>query len=247
MMSSTRLISRTDANALCTIALHSRQQNACTTRPSRFEVIAPTSIFVVDCNRGNRETMQILLQTLGHQVEVFADGDSFLRAARTGSRGCLLVEAAMPGMSGTELIENLHDGGYEIPAIVMGSNATVQMAVRAMKAGATDFIEKPLRGDILRARIKAAIGQAQMTLGLSARRKSAERRVAGLTIRQHQILELVRAGHPSKIIAADLGISQRTVDNHRAAIMRKTGSKSIPALMHMAFCADSHIPGLLAN
>jgi two-component system CheB/CheR fusion protein len=224
MMSSTKSISRTVATAL-----------------------QGTTIFVVDCSRANREAMQVLLQHLGHQVEVFADGDSFLQAARAGSRGCLLVEAVMPGMSGIELIERLHDGGCEFPAIVMNSHATVQMVVRAMKAGASDFIEKPLRRDVLLASIKRAIGHAQMTDALAATRKGAERRIAGLTIRQHQILQLVRAGHPSKIIAADLGISQRTVDNHRAAIMRKTGSKSIPALMHTVFSASPPIPSQLAN
>jgi two-component system CheB/CheR fusion protein len=107
------------------------------------------------------------------------------------------------------------------------------MAVKAMKAGAVDFIEKP---DLL-ARIQRALDQTRDTAALSKFRQTAATCVASLTSRQRQILDLVLAGHPSKNIAADLGISQRTVDNHRAAIMKKTGSRSLPALIRTAIAA----------
>jgi two-component system CheB/CheR fusion protein len=111
------------------------------------------------------------------------------------------------------------------------------MAVQAMKAGAVDFIEKPVGPEELLASVKRALDQTRDTATLSARRDKAALSVASLTTRQRQILDLVLAGHPSKNIAADLGISQRTVDNHRAAIMKKTGSKSLPALIRTALAA----------
>ena len=113
----------------------------------------------------------------------------------------------------------------------------VSMAVRAMKAGAVDFIEKPIRPDELLASIESALDRTQDAAALSASQETAAKCIADLTPRQQQIMDLVLAGHPSKNIAADLGISQRTVENHRAAIMKKTGSKSIPALIRTALAA----------
>ena len=111
------------------------------------------------------------------------------------------------------------------------------MAVQAMKAGAVDFIEKPVCHDELLACVARALEQVESAAPTAASRAAAATRVASLTTRQREILDLVLAGHPSKIIATDLGISQRTVDNHRAAIMRKTGSKSLPALVRIALDA----------
>ena len=143
----------------------------------------------------------------------------------------------MPGMSGIELIERLKSEGHQLPAIVITGNGAVSMAVQAMKAGAVDFLEKPVRPEELLASLKRALDQARDSGNLSASRDVAATQVASLTTRQRQILDLVLAGHPSKNIAADLGISQRTVDNHRAAIMKKTGSKSMPALIRTALAA----------
>ena len=143
----------------------------------------------------------------------------------------------MPGMSGIELIERVKAEGCRLPAIVITGNGAVPMAVQAMKAGAVDFIEKPVRNDELLASVARALEQIRDATALSQSRETAALSIAKLTMRQRQILDLVLAGHPSKNIAADLGISQRTVDNHRAAIMRKTGSKSLPALVRIALTA----------
>ena len=178
-----------------------------------------------------------LLHEHRYAVEIFGDGLSFLEAFRRGREGCLLVDALMPGMSGIELIERLKAEGHQLPAIVITGNGAVSMAVQAMKAGAVDFLEKPVRPEELLAVLKRALDQARDGGKLSASRDAAATQVASLTTRQRQILDLVLAGHPSKNIAADLGLSQRTVDNHRAAIMRKTGSKSLPALIRLAIAA----------
>jgi two-component system CheB/CheR fusion protein len=118
-------------------------------------------------------------------------------------------------------------------------NSDVPMAVQAMKAGARDFIEKPVGRDELLAGVARALEQSRDAAKLSAWRVTAADHIANLTPRQHQIMHLVLAGHPSKNIAADLKISQRTVENHRASIMKKTGAKSLPALARLALAAAS--------
>jgi two-component system CheB/CheR fusion protein len=150
----------------------------------------------------------------------------------------LLVDAVMPGMSGFALLQRLKDDGHRLPAIMITGNGDVQMAVRAMQAGAVDFIEKPVGATELLASIDHALEQTRDAAKGFARREAAATCLAGLTSRQRQILGLVLAGHPSKNIAADLHISQRTVENHRAAIMKKTGSHSLSALIRLALAAD---------
>jgi two-component system CheB/CheR fusion protein len=205
--------------------------------PRCLEEGQSSTIFVVDDDHSIRDAMRDLLEDDGYSVELFAGGRAFLEAYRPGRHGCLLVDALMPGMSGIELIERLKAENCGIPAIVITGNGAVPMAVQAMKAGAVDFIEKPVGHEDLLASVKRALDRTRDAATLSASRGTAVTRVASLTARQRQILDLVLAGHPSKNIAADLGISQRTVDNHRAAIMRKTGSKSLPALVRTVLAA----------
>ncbi len=197
---------------------------------------SPT-VFVVDDDQAVGGAIADLLQENGYSVQLFTDGAAFLEAYRPGSHGCLLVDALMPGMSGVALIERLKSDGHDLPAIVITGSGAVPMAVKAMKAGAVDFIEKPVSHQDLLASIQRALDQTRDTAALSKLRETAATCVASLTSRQRQILDLVLAGHPSKNIATDLGISQRTVDNHRAAIMRKTGSRSLPALIRTAIAA----------
>jgi two-component system CheB/CheR fusion protein len=135
------------------------------------------------------------------------------------------------------LLQRLNDDGHGIPAVMITGNADVTMAVQAMKAGASDFIEKPVSRDELLACVERALEHSQDASKLIAWREAAANHLEGLTQRQKQIMEMVLAGHPSKNIAADLGISQRTVENHRAAIMKRTGVKSLPALARLAVAA----------
>jgi two-component system CheB/CheR fusion protein len=196
-----------------------------------LESTRSSTVFVVDDDRSVREAMRDLLKENGYSVELFANGPAFIEAYRSGRKGCLLVDEMMPGMNGIELIEQLKAESHELPAIVITAHGAVPMAVQAMKAGAVDYIEKPVSHQELLASIERALCQTQDTAATSASREMAATCIASLTKRQRQILDLVLAGHPSKNIASDLGISQRTVDNHRAAIMRKTGSRSLPALI----------------
>ncbi len=197
----------------------------------------PPVIFVVDDDDMVRAAIREVLEDDGQHVEDYATCEAFLAAYRPGREACLVIDAYLPGMGGLELLQRLHDSGHHLPSIMITGNSDVPMAVQAMKAGAADFIEKPITSGELLASVKRALEQARDSSKLVARREDAAQHVAGLTARQRQIMELVLAGHPSKNIAADLGISQRTVENHRAAIMRKTGTKSLPALARLALVA----------
>jgi two-component system CheB/CheR fusion protein len=197
----------------------------------------PEVIFVIDDDCHIREGIRAVLEEDGQTVEDYPTCEAFLEAHRPGRAACLLIDAYLPGMNGLELLQHLHDAGHRLPAIMITGNADVSMAVQAMKAGASDFIEKPIGPSELLASIERVLEQLQDSSKLFASRESAANHIAGLTPRQRQVMERVLAGQPSKIIAADLSISQRTVENHRASIMKKTGSKSLPALARLALTA----------
>jgi len=196
-------------------------------------------VFVVDDDSGIRTVIRALLEEHGLAVEDFADGAAFLAAYRPGREDCLLVDAAMPGIDGFEVLRQLGEAGHRLPAIVITGHGDVSMAVRAMKGGALDFIEKPVRAPDLLAGIARALNRSRDAGKRSAWHAAAADSIASLTPRQRDIMALVLSGHPSKNIAAELGISQRTVENHRAAIMHKTGSRSLPALARLALAATS--------
>jgi two-component system CheB/CheR fusion protein len=194
-------------------------------------------IFVVDDDRGVCEALRSVLEDDGRTVEDYQSCEEFLRAYRPGREACLLIDAYLPGMNGLELLRHLRELGEHPPAIMITGKADVSTAVQAMKAGALDFIEKPIGRAELLSCVEHALEQARDSTALSARREAAASQISELTPRQRQIMDLVLAGHPSKNIAADLGISQRTVENHRASIMRKTGSRSLPELARLVLTA----------
>lgn len=194
-------------------------------------------VFIVDDDDGVRAALRSVLEAEGATVEDFATGEAFLGAYHADREACLLIDAYLPGMSGIELLERLKAVGHALPSIMITGNSDVPMAVAAMKAGASDFIEKPVGHAELLASVERALEQARDVSKRAEWHQFAADHVAILTPRQRQIMEMVLAGHPSKNIAADLGISQRTVENHRASIMKKTGSKSLPALARLALAA----------
>ncbi|BBK44411.1 protein-glutamate methylesterase [Allostella vacuolata] len=196
------------------------------------------AIFVIDDDDQVRRTIRSVFEEDGQVVEDYASCEAFLEAVAPEREGCVLVDARLPGMGGLELLRQLGDAGRRLPAIMMTGDSDVRIAVEAMKAGAADFIEKPVAAAELLASVARAQERSRDRSRPPAWRAAAIGRVAGLTERQHQIMGLVLAGHPSKNIAADLGISQRTVENHRAAIMRTTGAKSLPALARLALAAS---------
>jgi len=211
--------------------------------PGTVRTLAPHVVYIVDDDSSIRHAVRAVLEGAGQTVEDYAASETFLEAYRPGREGCLLVDAYLPGMGGIELLQHLRERGDLLPAIMITGSSDVPMAVQAMKAGAIDFIEKPIGAPELVASVERALGQARDAGKHSAWRESAARHIAGLTPRQHEIMDLVLAGHPSKNIAADLGVSQRTVENHRASIMRKTGARSLPALARLALAAAGEAGG----
>jgi two-component system CheB/CheR fusion protein len=202
------------------------------------EAPGPPVIYVVDDDSHIRAAIRSVLEEDGRTVEEFGDCEAFLKAHRRGREACLLIDAYLPGMSGLELLQRLRDEGHRIPAVMITGNADVGMAVEAMKAGASDFIEKPVGRDDLLACVERALEHSRDASKVAAWREDAASQLMGLTQRQKQIMKMVLAGHPSKNIAGTLGISQRTVESHRAAIMKRTGVKSLPALARLAVAAE---------
>ena len=200
------------------------------------DLVGPT-IFVVDDDDRIRGALSAVLEYEGRTVETFASCEAFLLAFNPDKPALLLVDAYLPGMSGIELLEKLRLDGHQIPAIMITGNSDVTMAVHAMRAGASDFIEKPVGRDELIRSVDRALELSADSGKATQFRDAAATRMAGLTVRQRDVMERVLAGHPNKNIAADLGISQRTVENHRASIMKRTGSRSLPALARLALIA----------
>ena len=204
--------------------------------PSTAPALPPV-VYVVADDENVRQGICDLLQGEGRGVEDFASCEAFIAAFRPSREACLLIDASLPGMSGLDLLRHLKAEGHTLPAIMITGNGDVAIAVAAMKAGASDFIEKPVASKALVAAVARALELARDGQKRSEGHETAVAQLAGLTPRQHQIMDLILAGHPNKNIAADLGLSQRTVENHRAAIMKRTGSTSLPDLARTAVAA----------
>jgi two-component system, chemotaxis family, CheB/CheR fusion protein len=195
------------------------------------------TIFLIDDDNALREVMREVIEQEGLRVEAFASGEAFLETYRAGRKGCLLVDARLPGLGGIAILQQLKAEQRALPAIVITGHGEVSMAVEAMQAGAIDFIEKPVRRDQLLASIARAMELGRDSSALTAWRDTAAAHIAKLTPRERQIMDLVIIGQPNKNIAADLKVSQRTIENHRAAVMKKTGSKSLSDLVRLAIAA----------
>lgn len=210
------------------------------TGPPRLKHPVPgeACIGIVDDDQAVRKSLCILLETAGWTTAAYPSAEIFLRDGRKQPHACLLLDARLPGISGIELLNLLRKDTDMTPVIMVTGHGDVHQAVTALHAGAADFIEKPFAAGELLTSIDAAI---ERTLDQSSRTRASEaarQRIGMLTERQRDIMMRVLAGHPSKNIAADLGISQRTVEAHRAAIMARTSTKSLPDLARLALIAD---------
>jgi two-component system CheB/CheR fusion protein len=212
--------------------------------PAPRATVAPDTvvIYVVDDDKHICNEIRAVLEADGRVVEDYASGEAFLAAYRPDREACLLLDAYLPGMSGLAVLQRLREIAAPLPAIVITGRSDVAMAVQAMKAGAEDFIEKPISRTDLLAAIARALDHARDQNARSAWRATATSHIKGLTRRQREIMDRVLAGQPNKNIAADLGISQRTVENHRAKVMQRTGARSLPALTRLAMAADEPTP-----
>jgi FixJ family two-component response regulator len=191
------------------------------------------TVFIVDDDDAIRDSLRMLAESMGFEPATFATAQAFLEAYDPGRSGCLVLDIRMPGMSGLELQERLVQSGIELPIIFMTGHADVPMAVRAMQAGAVDFLEKPFRDQDLLDKIQRAIEFDAKNRKHLADRDAIRRRSERLTPREREVLELVVDGQPNKAIAAELGLSERTIEIHRSRVMRKMEADSLPQLVQM--------------
>lgn len=195
-------------------------------------------IHIVDDEAPVRSSLAFLLMSAGFAVRVHDSGPSFLEAMTDPATACLVTDLRMPQMSGVELLEALAARGQSIPAIVITGHGDVPMAVAAMKAGASDFIEKPFADEVLIDAIHRACAAAETRAESGPPPAVIRERVDQLTAREREILAGIVAGLPNKTIAYDLEISPRTVEVHRANIMSKMQAKSLPELVRMSLTID---------
>jgi two-component system, LuxR family, response regulator FixJ len=199
------------------------------------------TVFVVDDDIGTRSALSRFLQSAGLRCETFELARQFLQAYDCERSGCLVLDIQMPEMSGLELYEHLAAERSSLPVIVVSGHADVGTAVRAMKLGSFDFLEKPCAPEHLLERIQAALARARRFQSDRERRESLRERIGQLTSRQREILAAVVKGNPSKAIANQLGLTVSTVDNHRANIMKKLHAASAADLTRIAVAADPQL------
>ncbi len=188
-------------------------------------------IFVVDDDEAVRLSTEMLVRSMGLRVESFDSAAEFLDDFDSQQPGCIILDIRMPGMSGLELQEHLNGLGATIPVIFVTGHGDVPMAVKAMKAGAVDFLQKPFRDQELIDRVHAALDRDTANREESEARASVQSRIDTLTTREVEVMEQVVEGRANKEIAFDLGLSPRTVEIHRARVMAKMMAASLPDLV----------------
>ena len=191
------------------------------------------TVFVVDDDDGVRKGLSLLLRSVGLNVEVFAGAQEFLEDCNTDRPGCLVLDVRMPGMSGLELQERLKEEHIDIPVIILTGHGDVPMAVRAVQAGAVDFIEKPFREQVLLDRIQQALTMDAQRREQRTQRTVLENRLTRLTPREREVLGLVVVGKHNKAIATELGVTVKTVEFHRSKVMDKTQAGSVAELVRL--------------
>jgi FixJ family two-component response regulator len=188
---------------------------------------ASAIVYIVDNDEKVRSSLQWLVEPLGLQVKAFAGAGAFLEAYDPATPGCVLLDVRMPEMSGLELQQRMNEKGWNVPIIFISGHADVPMSVRALKAGAFDFLEKPFNRQELVDRLQKAIALDRSQHDSRAHLAVLKARIALLSERERQVLDLVLAGRMNKQIADDLGITVRTVEAHRANLMAKMRANSV--------------------
>jgi two-component system response regulator FixJ len=194
-------------------------------------------VYIVDDDEAVRDSLSVLLEACAHHVRSFGLAREFLAAAPALPLGCLIVDIRMPEMDGLELQRHLNDRSLRFPMIVITGHGDVPLAVRAMKAGALDFIEKPFASQTILASVEAALATLEAGGEPDPTTVAAAAKLDLLSPREHEVLEGLLAGLPNKSIAYDLAISPRTVEIHRARVMDKMGARSLSELIRLALAA----------
>lgn len=200
---------------------------------------ADPTVFVIDDDPSVRSSQRWLMESVGLKVEIFDSAQAFLDAYTPDRGGCLLLDMRMPGMSGLELLEHLRRIKIALPVIVLTGYGDVQNAVRAMKADALDFLEKPVCDQLLLEQIQRALALDKKQRQYQTECTQVVQRFQTLTQREREVMGLVVVGDSSKDIAGKLGISFKTIEAHRAKIMRKMQANSVPHLIRLSLMVES--------
>lgn len=192
------------------------------------------TVFIVDDDPSVRDALGLLLGVHDYRLAVFADADSFLEALKPHWRGCLLLDIRMPGMDGLALQKKLLELGCDLPVVIMTGHGDVDSAREAFRALAVDFLEKPLDGARLLAAIAEAFERQRQAADAALSRDQVQRRLDGLTPREREVMARVVAGRHNREIAAELAISPRTVEVHKARMMDKLGVGSVAELVRLS-------------
>lgn len=194
-------------------------------------------IHLIDDEESIRRSLGFMLKTSGYAVRTWPTGAEFLKQVRNVQSGCILLDIRMPEMDGLEVQQALNERGVAMPVVLITGHGDVGLAVKAMKAGAVDFVEKPLDHDVLTDAIGRAFERLDATKDVLVRAAEAELMLAALSEREREVLDLLARGFPNKTVAYDLGISPRTVEVHRANIMSKLRARSLAEALRIAFAA----------
>jgi two-component system response regulator FixJ len=201
-------------------------------------------VHVVDDDAAVRDSLRVLLESADLSVRTYESATAFLEVLSSLGSGCVLTDVRMPGLDGLELQRRLSASGVRLPVIVMTGHADVPIAVEALKAGATDFLEKPFDDMQLLEAVRGALAASQRTQDEDAATAQIAARLASLTPREREVLDKLVAGQPNKTIAYDLGSSPRTVEVHRARVMEKMGVRSLAELVRMTIAVvGTPLPG----
>ncbi len=198
----------------------------------------PGTVFLIDDDPGVRDSLALLLSLKGLSAQLFANAESFLGSYQPDQPGCVLTDLRMPGMTGLELQGALRERGLDVPVVVLTAHGDVATARAALKNGAFDFLEKPIDDVMLLEVLHNALRVDRERRAAVTARSSSDRRMERLTEREREILSLLAAGHQNREIAAQLGISPRTVEVHKARIMEKLECRSLADLIRMNPAAD---------
>jgi two-component system response regulator FixJ len=193
-----------------------------------------TVVHVVDDDAAIRHSVVFQLETAGYAARHHASAEAFLEAVGQATVGCVITDVRMPGLNGLELVDRLNALGFKAPIIMMTGHGDIPLAVEAMKAGVVDFIEKPLDDEVLLRALASALSNAATPEQDAVQKSERKAKFDSLTPRERDVLAGVIAGKPNKIMAYDLGISQRTIEAHRAAVMTKTDAANLSELIRMA-------------
>jgi FixJ family two-component response regulator len=197
------------------------------------EIPKKSIVYIVDDDQSIRHAMSLLLKSVHIDHQVFSSADEFLELYDGNGNGCLVLDIRMPGLGGLELQDKLIESDIALPIIFITGHGDIPMAVEAMQKGAFDFIQKPFRDQELLDRIGDALNTALERQSERALKHDVQMRINTLTKREHEVLDLVVTGKPNKIIAYELGVSQRTIEIHRARVMEKMAARSLAELVRM--------------